>query len=296
MTDSTLRQTLECPVCFDEIQEVILNCGHSFCKKCIVRLAFNGSVECPICKFKTDDVSKCPQNYLVKDLIERVLNITSYCEFHPSLKIELHCAKCSKFLCKQCSHETTHDICDLNEASNSYKEILNQNNLAIKIMLDNINRWAQYYRENVGKIESKIQAVYINAIEEITRQRDKAMNELVRISNRQFDSTFSSISTENRLESLELLYAKSSNLSKDADLLLCRNEHLSVVTRINSFKAIADQLSSLYQKVENYNEIKIKERTCILPIVEIEWNEDVKLTTNKMQKLEIEKPTRRKRK
>ena len=65
------NEELSCTICFHIFDEPrILNCGHSFCTKCLEKLVHRNQRQCPDCRSQFPDESSgahdFPQNYSLK--------------------------------------------------------------------------------------------------------------------------------------------------------------------------------------------------------------------------------------
>ena len=75
---TAISAALSCPVCYEHLDEpIILTCGHTICKKCLVdiyRSELSRQLPCPMCRQVTavpkGNISKLPTNITVKSLVE----------------------------------------------------------------------------------------------------------------------------------------------------------------------------------------------------------------------------------
>ena len=57
---SRIQEKLSCPVCYEQFQDdddlvpVVLDCGHSLCKRCATATYKNEYILCPYCRHKTE--------------------------------------------------------------------------------------------------------------------------------------------------------------------------------------------------------------------------------------------------
>lgn len=81
---TAMSDALACPVCYDLLNDPrMLNCGHTFCRKClddVFRTESCMQLTCPICRqviqVPHGDVSKLPINITVKGLVEDLMKST----------------------------------------------------------------------------------------------------------------------------------------------------------------------------------------------------------------------------
>ena len=106
--------TLTCQICTslynDEAHTpIVINCGHTFCKFCLLKLISNDSYKsCPICKKKIESDKNTNEslipNYELLSLLIQISdkNLENSCESHPSEKLLFFCSKCKVLICQLC--------------------------------------------------------------------------------------------------------------------------------------------------------------------------------------------------
>ena len=78
---------LTCAICFDHLEDPKqLLCGHTFCKKCLVKVykrKLQETLTCPLCRHVTSveagDVSRLPTNITLKSLVGNLKTATQAC-------------------------------------------------------------------------------------------------------------------------------------------------------------------------------------------------------------------------
>lgn len=102
---------MNCPVChnpyghnvLDTLPRVLLNCGHTFCHKCISSHLVNQTILCFTCTKSSSALSV--ETFPVNDSLINFLSVPPrpevLCKQH-SKKIEIFCEKDNKLLCSEC--------------------------------------------------------------------------------------------------------------------------------------------------------------------------------------------------
>lgn len=112
-----MEQDLACGVCSElylegQREPVLLpNCGHTFCRRCLLSLERNGCLECPFCRRLNDDVP-----VLQLPVVFALLGLSRHfrrskhgpCGAHGSA-LEFWCRRCQSGLCGRCLFEG-HDL------------------------------------------------------------------------------------------------------------------------------------------------------------------------------------------
>ncbi|XP_004621832.2 E3 ubiquitin-protein ligase TRIM38-like [Sorex araneus] len=172
-----LREEATCPICLELMTEpVSIDCGHSYCRVCIVGLTENQSSEtspgtfpCPQCRnpFKIDSLR--PNKHL-QNIIETIQETERerFCEKHGE-KLHLFCEDDGQLICWRCERSPEHkghvtaifeDICQ------GYREKLQKTVTKLKdtevkymqLKLDttqNIRSWEEKIRRERERIHSE---------------------------------------------------------------------------------------------------------------------------------------------
>ena len=110
-----------CSVCLDMfVDPRNLECGHSYCLKCLCGLAKGSNITCPLCQIPTiKEPTSLPKSYVLQDLINQFHSTKNsgstssttvatlptsaspctFCEVQTSL----YCSACQQFICDSCS-------------------------------------------------------------------------------------------------------------------------------------------------------------------------------------------------
>uniref|UniRef100_H2TU68 Uncharacterized protein n=1 Tax=Takifugu rubripes TaxID=31033 RepID=H2TU68_TAKRU len=127
-----LQSELTCPVCLELFRDpVILECGHHFCKLCIIQCW--GAIEvsnCPKCRKSCE--RKLRPNSLLCNVVESVRKArtsderepgSSMCSMHEE-KLKLYCEDDQLPICLVCGmsrDHKNHNVIPINEAFENYK-------------------------------------------------------------------------------------------------------------------------------------------------------------------------------
>lgn len=102
-----LEDSLLCPICLEVFKEpLMLQCGHSYCKGCLVSLSchLDSELRCPVCRQKVDG-SSSPPNVSLTRVIE-ALRLPGdpepkVCAHHRN-PLSLFCEKDQELICGLC--------------------------------------------------------------------------------------------------------------------------------------------------------------------------------------------------
>ncbi|XP_053311798.1 E3 ubiquitin-protein ligase TRIM39-like [Spea bombifrons] len=146
-----LQEELTCPICLDNFNEpVSIECGHSFCRPCIVRTwrGIHSNFPCPQCR-KTSKWKFLRPNRLVENMVEitnrlLVAKINDVygktCKKHQE-PVKLYCHDDDQEICLVCRESVfhkTHNVIPLEEATRDFKGHLKEKLQSLKREVDNI--------------------------------------------------------------------------------------------------------------------------------------------------------------
>jgi hypothetical protein len=106
---------LACPICLERFNEtqhspLILECGHTFCKECIISLQNNKrDLRCPQCKrIESRPVDKLPKNYIISNVSIKTADLARRtsdnlrCRFHLSEDVKYISHVTKQLYCSEC--------------------------------------------------------------------------------------------------------------------------------------------------------------------------------------------------
>ena len=104
---------MDCPSCYEffDADDRIprnLNCGHTFCEQCLVKIEQQRLTVCPICRAtiaKPFKPKKLPKNFIALDYAQRqqeMLKKSNFCPRHPKELMKHFCNTCMKLICVDC--------------------------------------------------------------------------------------------------------------------------------------------------------------------------------------------------
>lgn len=102
-----LEDRLQCPICLEVFKEpLMLQCGHSYCKGCLVSLSrhLDSELRCPVCRQEVDSSSP-PPNVSLARVIEALQfpgdPEPKVCEHHRN-PLSLFCERDQELICGLC--------------------------------------------------------------------------------------------------------------------------------------------------------------------------------------------------
>uniref|UniRef100_G3UAW5 Tripartite motif containing 21 n=1 Tax=Loxodonta africana TaxID=9785 RepID=G3UAW5_LOXAF len=126
-------EEVTCRVCLDPfVEPVIIECGHSFCQKCISEVGKDGGSSCPVCQQKFLFRNIWPNQHLASmvHILRQMVQSTKedmkrdQCRVHGE-KLHLFCEEDGEALCWVCAHSRKHrdhSIVPTEEATHEYQE------------------------------------------------------------------------------------------------------------------------------------------------------------------------------
>ncbi|KQK73325.1 E3 ubiquitin-protein ligase TRIM50 [Amazona aestiva] len=155
MSINELEDQLLCPICLEVFKEpLMLQCGHSYCKSCVVSLSgeLDGQFLCPVCRQMVDCSALSP-NVTLARVIEA---LQSLCEAEPSPEscpthhnpLSLFCEADQEVICGLCGtigNHRQHKIIPISTAYCQMKEELS-------VLLTNLHQYKRNLDEHISKL------------------------------------------------------------------------------------------------------------------------------------------------
>ncbi|XP_065708922.1 E3 ubiquitin-protein ligase TRIM50 [Patagioenas fasciata] len=155
MSINELEDQLLCPICLEVFKEpLMLQCGHSYCKSCVVSLSgeLDGRFLCPVCR-QTVDCSASPPNVTLARVIE-VLQSRSEAEPTPEScpthhnPLSLFCEADQEVICGLCGTIGNHRQHKITPISTTYCRMKEE----LSVLLTDV----QQYKRNLDEHFSKL--------------------------------------------------------------------------------------------------------------------------------------------
>ncbi|KAM8923599.1 E3 ubiquitin-protein ligase TRIM21 [Lycaon pictus] len=128
-------EEVTCPICLDPVVEPMsIDCGHSFCHKCISEVGKDGGGVCPVCQH-TFLLRNLRPNWPLANVVDNLKQIgqnanevtqREWCQVHGE-RLHLFCEEDGKILCWVCSqsqNHRNHKTVPVEEAAQEYQEKL----------------------------------------------------------------------------------------------------------------------------------------------------------------------------
>ena len=152
---------MECPSCYeyfdgDQFVPRNLNCGHTFCEVCLIKIEQQRLTFCPICRTslqKPFKAKKLPKNYLALEFANKqqeLMKKSNFCSQHPKELMRHFCITCVQLICMECivdhsghefvRKEESGKTCALKKVFLSIVYILKENGDKIIQNLENLSR------------------------------------------------------------------------------------------------------------------------------------------------------------
>uniref|UniRef100_A0A8C5KX86 RING-type E3 ubiquitin transferase n=1 Tax=Jaculus jaculus TaxID=51337 RepID=A0A8C5KX86_JACJA len=124
-----LQDQLQCPICLEVFKEpLMLQCGHSYCKDCLVSLSrrhLDAELRCPVCRQSVDG-SSSPPNVSLARVID-ALRLPGDAEpavcVHHRNPLSLFCEKDQELICGLCGLLGSHQRHQVTPASTVYSRM-----------------------------------------------------------------------------------------------------------------------------------------------------------------------------
>ncbi|XP_075262060.1 uncharacterized protein LOC142353649 isoform X2 [Convolutriloba macropyga] len=239
------NEELSCTICFHIFEEPrILNCGHSFCRKCLEKLVHRNQRQCPVCRSQFPDESSgahdFPQNYSLK---KAVLYLKSGKQQNENLDASLHhiCATHQKpkvFFCKgtNCSEPICDDCWSTNHIDQSEGHRIVPKSVVVseirKIAGENTEK-VLAYQEAVKKIEGKAKSFSSSLFELMEKVNEMSEFHLEFVSNTVDCNLhkYTARMLQKQVNNQENLQALKQDLDTMGGLFNCALEQLDLATQ-----------------------------------------------------------------
>uniref|UniRef100_G3UMF6 RING-type E3 ubiquitin transferase n=1 Tax=Loxodonta africana TaxID=9785 RepID=G3UMF6_LOXAF len=186
-------EEVTCSVCLDPfVEPVIIECGHSFCQKCISEAGKDGSSSCPVCgqKFLLRNIR--PNRHLAKmvDNLRQMDQSTmkrDQCRVHGE-KLHLFCKEDGKALCWVCAQSRKHrdhSMIPIEEATHEHQEkfqvalqkLRREQELAEKLEVDTAEKRAAW-KTKVETQKSRIHAEFVQQRNILAKEEERQVQKL----------------------------------------------------------------------------------------------------------------------
>jgi len=263
---------MECSLCCERFTNrikcpLLLDCGHSFCKECCIRLQkANKSIICPHCRVATyRQPAQLPKNFAILTLLAPSQNLK--CKFHPSYDVKFYCKRDSSFLCEKCvlrhnGHEMSHISSykqTLSRATGAYESRFKTLKTQFQSMESAVDVLKKSLQEKAEIENNRIDQYFDELIDKINKKRAVLKGELIDYVLRE---EIKLAETKQEMEKLEPCLAKIRN-----ELHQAKEGSCSSVRRLK--KSLSQTLSTLDSTLSaKYNDlIKVKEGVSSIPVV-----------------------------
>ena len=156
----------ECSICFNDFTEsdinipLVLTCGHTFCKKCLLIIIENGKT-CVKCRKEIlyDTVSEIPLNYeLINVLSGKVHKCacnknTGYCFIHKSQVLNERCITCGVWICNSCRYESHLKNCKISSIESVVIDEKEATFVLIQTVKEKLERKRMLLQEKISELD-----------------------------------------------------------------------------------------------------------------------------------------------
>ncbi|NXS48032.1 TRI50 ligase, partial [Balaeniceps rex] len=155
MSIDELEDQLLCPICLEVFKEpLMLQCGHSYCKSCVVSLSgeLDGQFLCPVCR-QTVDCSASPPNVTLARVIEALQSrgeadpTPESCPTHHN-PLSLFCEADQEVICGLCGTIGNHRQHKITPISTAYCRMKEE----LSVLLTDVHQYKRNLDEHFSKL------------------------------------------------------------------------------------------------------------------------------------------------
>ncbi|XP_009578514.1 PREDICTED: tripartite motif-containing protein 73 [Fulmarus glacialis] len=155
MSIDELEDQLLCPICLEVFKEpLMLQCGHSYCKSCVVSLSgeLDGQFLCPVCR-QTVDCSASPPNVTLARVIEALQSrgeaepTPESCPTHHN-PLSLFCEADQEVICGLCGTIGNHRQHKITPISTAYCRMKEE----LSVLLTDVHQYKRNLDEQFSKL------------------------------------------------------------------------------------------------------------------------------------------------
>ncbi|OMJ72053.1 hypothetical protein SteCoe_29584 [Stentor coeruleus] len=267
-----MESVIECIVCLEHYNSfeklpLILTCGHTLCKECILRMNSGClSIKCPIDrKIETKNSKQLTVNYAILQILNlhrSGIPSRENCIIH-SQPITMICKTCSSNCCYKCirSH-SGHDVYDadhpviLNEIENNIKKVGNKIEDGLDTAVRSCERIKKELRELNScrnKLKSEINTTYDYFIKQVEAKRKESL-EMLENKFRDKEEFLNSCFSE-----AEVHVKHYENYDKDMDIIRKQSKDKKFVDRaVTSSNMLKKMLLIQYPTVRDINNCNLR--------------------------------------
>uniref|UniRef100_A0A8B9MWR9 Tripartite motif containing 50 n=1 Tax=Accipiter nisus TaxID=211598 RepID=A0A8B9MWR9_9AVES len=155
MSIDELEDQLLCPICLEVFKDpLMLQCGHSYCKSCVVSLSgeLDGQFLCPVCR-QTVDCSASPPNVTLARVIEALQSrgeaepTPESCPMHHN-PLSLFCEADQEVICGLCGTIGNHRQHKITPISTTYCRMKEE----LSVLLTDVHQYKRNLDEHFNKL------------------------------------------------------------------------------------------------------------------------------------------------
>ncbi|XP_029885357.1 E3 ubiquitin-protein ligase TRIM50 isoform X2 [Aquila chrysaetos chrysaetos] len=155
MSIDELEDQLLCPICLEVFKDpLMLQCGHSYCKSCVVSLSgeLDGQFLCPVCR-QTVDCSASPPNVTLARVIEALQSrgeaepTPESCPMHHN-PLSLFCEADQEVICGLCGTIGNHRQHKITPISTAYCRMKEE----LSVLLTDVHQYKKNVDEHFNKL------------------------------------------------------------------------------------------------------------------------------------------------